>query len=505
LTEKNHSQTLMLVNLSEPLEGRIAVVRNGKLEEFYTERYTARAAAGNIYKAIVESVEGSLQAAFVNIGTSRNGFLQADNVIAPTKKRRGFFPFSRGKRRETPATDSRNIKELLKPKDEILVQVVKEAIGDKGPALTMYVSIPGRYLVITPKQSQKGISRKIEDETQRQNLRSMIDQIKLPNGIGAIIRTAGEGRTLRELERDAKYLLKTWRSIEDSCTRSPAGTLLYAETDLAIRAARDIFSPDIDEIVIDSEEAFHRTRDFFLSVMPRYTSRVRLYSDAAPLFEEYSLEQQIEEVYKREITLPQGGSIVIDETEALVAIDVNSGGFRKGDEEESAFRVNMDAAEEIARQLRLRDLGGLIVIDFIDISGREHIRQLEHKIRTLLRRDRAKTDFGRIGRFGTMEITRQRLRPSVQLLSFDRCQHCGGTGVIRSPETISLKALRKIKSHLSRSTGRSLRVLLHPEVAEYLQNYMRRNIVALEEKFRAQIAIMSDSQIGIDEVKIGQL
>jgi ribonuclease E len=359
----------MLVNLAEPLEGRIAVVRSGRLQEYYTERQTTREAAGNIYKGVVESVAPSLDAAFVNIGGTHSGFLQADNVMPPARKKRRFFPFPRKKKQEISAPASRNIRELLKPQDEVLVQVTKEAIGDKGPALTMHISIPGRYLVITPKQPLRGISRKIEDLSQRQHLRDMIDQIKLPEEIGAIIRTAGEGRTLRELERDAEYLLKMWRRVEESYSSSSAGKLLYAETDLAIRAARDIFTPDIDEIVIDSKEAFERTRDFFLTVMPRYSSRVRLHSGTAPLFEEYSIEQQIEGIYEREITLPGGGSIVIDETEALVAVDVNSGGFKKGDEKEVAFRVNLQAAEEIARQLRLRDLGGLIVIDFIETEN----------------------------------------------------------------------------------------------------------------------------------------
>jgi ribonuclease E len=501
----NISQTVMLVNLAEPLEGRIAVVRSGRLQEYYTERQTTREAAGNIYKGVVESVAPSLDAAFVNIGGTHSGFLQADNVMPPAPKKRRFFPFPRKKKQEISVSPRRNIRELLKPQDEVLVQVTKEAIGGKGPALTMHISIPGRYLVITPKQPHRGISRKIEDLSQRQHLRDMSDQIKLPEGIGAIIRTAGEGRTLRELERDVEYLLKMWRRVEESYVSSPVGKLLYAETDLAIRAARDIFTPDIDEIVIDSEEAFERTRDFFLTVMPRYSSRVRLHSGTTPLFEEYSIEQQIEAIYERRIMLPGGGSIVIDETEALVAVDVNSGGFKKGDEKEVSFRVNLQAAEEIARQLRLRDLGGLIVIDFIDMANREHTRQLEHSIRTLLRRDRAKTDFGRISRFGTMEITRQRLRPSIQLLSSDRCSSCRGTGVIPSPETISLKALRKIKSHLSRSPQRAILVLLHPEVAKCIQNNMRRDIVALEDKFSAQIVINSDPLTGIDEVKIGQL
>jgi ribonuclease E len=499
------SQTVMLVNLAEPLEKRIAVIRGGRLQEFYTERRTTREAAGNIYKGAVESVEPSLDAAFVNIGGNRKGFLQANSAIPAVRKKRSLFPFPRRRKREIPAPAGRKIRELLKPGDELLVQITKEAIGEKGPALTMYISIPGRYLVITPKQPTRGISRKIEDPSQRQPLRDMIDQIKLPEGIGAIIRTAGEGRTLRELEKDADYLLKIWRSIEESCIKSPVGTLLYAETDLAIRAARDIFSPDIDEIMIDSEEAFSKTRDFFLAVMPRYSSRVRLYTGSAPLFEEYSIEEQIQEVYKRRLPLPGGGSIVIDETEALVAIDVNSGSSRKGDEKESSFKVNMEAAEEIARQLRLRDLGGLVVIDFIDMEDRERVRQLEHRVRTLLRRDRAKTDMSRISRFGTMEITRQRLRPSVQLLSSDRCPSCRGTGVVPSPETVSLKALRTIKSHLSRSPKRTILALLAPEVANYLQNNMRRDILALENKFSTQIVINPDPLIGIDEVKIGQL
>lgn len=489
----------MLINAAEFAESRIAIVCDGKLEEYYTQQRRSDQSAGNIYKGIVTAVERSLQAAFVNINGPVNGFLQAADVSFEVINR------SRKKQHRSRGGGAPRIQELLQKDQEIPVQVTKEAIGTKGPALTTFISVPGRYLVLMPFSSHIGVSKKIEDENVRRKLKKMLKELDPPRGMGFIIRTAGADRTKTELKKDLSYLGRLWRAIEKKL-KSPKGpALVYRESDLAIRTVRDIFTPDIEEVITDSREVHRGLTEFFNAVMPRFASRVKLYDSASPMFDHYDVEPMVEEIYRPRIALPQGGGIVIEETEALVAIDVNSGGFKTGSAEETAFRINMKAADEVVRQIRLRDLGGLIVIDFIDMKSQEHVRSLEKRMRTLMRVDRARYSMSRVSQFGTMQITRQRLRPSLQLRSSGTCPHCGGTGRIRNLETISLHALRKIKAELPRTSGSSVRVLLHPQVQEDFQNNMRAELVHLENVHNKKIIVGSKAFAEIGEIRIEQM
>ncbi len=488
----------MLINAAEFAESRIAVVCDGKLEEYYTQRRGGEHGAGNIYKGVIVAVERSLQAAFVNIGGPVNGFLQVGDVSYEVARK------SRTKRTRGSRGGAPRIQELLQKNQEMLVQVTKEAIGAKGPALTTFVSVPGRYLVLMPLSTHIGVSKKIEDEETRRKLKAMLKQLDPPKGMGYIIRTAGADHTKRELKSDLSYLGRLWKAIEKKTRTMKAPALVYQESDLAIRTVRDIFTPDIQEIITDSREVHRGVTEFLNAVMPRYASRVKLFDSANPLFDHYEVESMVEEIFKREIALPQGGSIVIEETEALVAVDVNSGRFKARSAEETAFKIDMQAAEEITRQIRLRDLGGLIVIDFIDMRSIEHTRTLEKRMRALMRTDRARHSLTRISQFGTMQITRQRLRPSVQRRSSGVCPHCGGTGMIRNLETISLHALRRIKAELLRSSGPSIRVLLHPQVAEDFHNNMRAELLHLENMYNKKIMVCSESSAEITEVRIEQ-
>jgi len=490
------SEKRMLINAAEFGESRIAVIENGKLQEYYTQRHGSNQATGNIYKGIVTAVERSLQAAFVNINGPVNGFLQVADVSYESVDK------NRGSKLRSNKNGPPRIQDLLHRNQEILVQITKEAIGSKGPSLTTYLSVPGRYLVTMPHSSLIGVSKKIEDDGIRKKLKKMLRELDPPKGNGYIIRTAGADRTKRELKSDMNYLGRLWKTIEKKARTSKAPAVIYRESDLAIRTVRDIFSTDIKEIITDSREVHRGLTEFFNAVMPRYASRVKLFDSANPLFDHFDVEPMVEEIFKRKIALPQGGSIVVDETEALVAIDVNSGGFKTGSAEETAYRIDLQAADEIVRQIKLRDLGGLIVIDFIDMTNNDHIRKIEKKMRELMKKDRARYSLSRLSRFGTMQITRQRLGPSLQSRSSGICPYCGGSGRIRNFDTISLRALRKAKAELLRASVSSIRILLHPQVADDFQNKMREELVHLENIHNKKIIVHSEAFAEIDEVKI---
>ena len=486
------SKKLMLINAAELAENRIAVISDGKLVEYYTQRHNGGFSAGNTYKGVVVGVERSLQAAFVDIGGPANGFLQPGDVSFEAAGK------SRKKKRNGPPL----IQDLLRRGQEIMVQITKEAIGTKGPALTTFLSLPGRYLVLMPFSTHIGVSKRIEDEQARKRLKKMLKELDPPHSLGYIIRTAGADRTKRELKKDLSYLTRLWKAISRKGDSAKAPALVYEESNLAIRTMRDIFTPDIDEIVTDSREVHRGLVDFFQAVMPRHANRVKLYDSASPLFDHYDVEPMVAEIFKREIALPQGGSVIIEETEALVAIDVNSGRFRTGSAEQTAYKINMEAADEITRQIRLRDLGGLIVIDFIDMKEQKHVRELEKRVRELMRDDRARYSMTRVSQFGIIEMTRQRLRPSLQGRSSGVCPQCGGTGKIQNLETVSLHALRRIKAEMLRSTGSAIHVVLHPRVAEDFQNNMRVQLVHLENMHNKKIIIRSEPFVEISEVRV---
>jgi len=395
------------------------------------------------------------------------------------------------------------IQRCLRRGDEIVVQVIKEGIGTKGPTLSTYLSIPGKILVMMPGMVSKGVSRKIEDEVERRRLRQILDQLNPPEEIGFIIRTAGVGKSKAEIERDLKYLLRLWQTIEKKRDSSAGPLELYTEGDLVTRTVRDVFSADVDRIVIDNKDVANRVKEVIKLSSPRTRNRVELYDEPIPLFHKYGIEREIEQMYSRHVPLPSGGSLVIDSTEAIVAIDVNSGKFRDhSDAETTAFKTDMEAADEICRQLRLRDLGGVIICDFIDLRYERHRRELEHRLHENLKNDRAKTKVLRMSQFGIIEMTRQRMRPSLKRSVYFDCPHCKGAGLVKTPESMSLDVMRRLA--IACTDQRVVRVELSvgPDVAFYLQNKKRQQIADIEDRSNKRIVIRPDQTLGLDEMRL---
>jgi len=475
----------LLINTDEPEECRIAMIEDGRVEAFYVETLLHTQTKGNIYKAKVVSVEPSLQAAFVDMGGEKNGFLPFGE-IHPEYFHGEVDPDVHWK--DLP------IDKLVRKGDQLLVQVVKEATGNKGANLTTYLSLPGRYLVLMPGSDSAGISRKIEKESERKKLRSLIESLTLPEGVGYIVRTASKDITKSTISQDLKYLLNLWDEIKSRGQKSPGPALIYKEQDIIARFLRDHYTSDISEIMVDNEDAFGKVKDF-LGLIPARQKKAsaRLHSGTRPIFNHYQVEKQIEQIYQPTVSLPSGGSIVINPTEALVAIDVNSGRTSKDKNfEESIFLANMEAAEELARQLRLRDLGGLIVVDFIDMRSSGHTREVEKKVKESMKEDKAKVDISRISRFGLMQISRQKLASPVQRGSYKICEHCQGRGVVRSVETLALVYLRRIQTGVTKKHVRQVDCRLPIAVAQYLQNKKRQELVELENRYDVVINIIGD-------------
>ena len=386
---------------------------------------------------------------------------------------------------------------------EVLVQVIKEGLGTKGPTLSTYISIPGRYLVLMPGLQRVGVSRKIEDEDIRRKLRSNLLELNPPKGIGFIIRTAGIDRAKRDLQRDLNYLIRLWRTIVRRIKKSPAPTDIYEESDMIIRTIRDIYNSEIDSIWIDEPSAYERCREFIKVVMPRHVNRVKLYEGKEALFHKYKIEEEIERIQHRHVPLRGGGSIVIDQTEALVAIDVNSGNFRADDNaEKTAFQVNLRAAEEISRQIRLRDVGGVIVNDFIDMRDERHRREVERTLRESVRRDRARTKVLRISPFGLIEMTRQRIRPSLRRSTYEDCPCCSSTGQVKTAESMAIEVIRNLMTTANRENVSQISVEIHERVADYLNNRKRKEITDLEAGSNVKIIISARTDVGQEHLKI---
>ncbi|MBI5571559.1 MAG: Rne/Rng family ribonuclease [Desulfomonile tiedjei] len=486
----------MLINACHPEECRVAVVADGILEELDIQIKAREATLGNIYKGVISRVEPSLQAVFVDYGAPRNGFLSINDVHP------SYFPESYETAHRRP-----RIQDVFRKEDRVVVQVNKEERGNKGASLTTNISLAGRYLVLMPGTDLFGVSRKIEDEKERKKLKELLKQLKLPDNIGFIIRTAGMGRTKTELSRDLEYVLKLWQSIEKNVAEQPAPSLLHREHDAVIRSIREHFSSDICEILVDDKGPYQKVREFFHQVMPKYEPLVKLYQEKRPLFNKYQLEEQVEQVYSKRIRLKSGGHILIEPTEALVTIDVNSGSATKEKGvEETAYRVNMEAAVEVVRQLRLRDLGGIIVIDFIDMTQKKHKQDVEKAVRATMKLDRAKTKVLRISALGLLELSRQRLRSSLGTGEYLDCPLCDGAGKVRSPEMSALSTFRKIKSLLIRTDVSEVKATVPAKVAEYLLNTMRGQLVELEKQYSGRVVVqvghsMSDKEISVDAVK----
>ena len=483
----------MLINATQAEELRVAIVDGQSLYDIDIEQPSREQRKSNIYKGRITRIEPSLEAAFVEYGAERHGFLPLKEIS------RDYFL-------EGVDPNKASMKELLREGQEVVVQVDKEERGNKGAALTTFISLAGRYLVLMPNSPRAGgVSRRIEGDD-RAALKDALDQLTIPDDMGVIIRTAGVGREAEELQWDLDYLLQVWKAITDAALSKPAPFLIYQESRLIIRALRDYLRPDIGEILVDTQELYDDARDFIQQVMPQQLRKLKLYNDTTPLFSRFQIETQIENAYERQVRLPSGGSIVIDQTEALTAVDVNSARATKGgDIEETAFNTNLEAAEEVARQLRLRDLGGLVVVDFIDMNSTKHQREVENRLQHALRQDRARVAIGRISRFGLLEMSRQRLRPSLGESSQTVCPRCEGHGRMRSVESLSLSILRLAEEHAMKDSTGQVLVQAPPEIANYLLNEKRRALVEIETRHDAPVIIVADDGLETPHFSVSRI
>ena len=474
----------MLINASHTEEVRVAMVDGQKLYDLDIENRTREQKKANIYKGKITRVEPSLEAAFVDYGADRHGFLPLKEIS------REYF---KGKSSDGGRV---NIKDAIREGQEIFVQVEKEERGSKGAALTTFISLAGRYLVLMPNNPRAGgISRRIEGE-ERADLREAMRGLDIPEGMGAIVRTAGIGRATEELQWDLDYLLQLWNTIEAEAEGAKAPHFLFQESNVIVRAIRDYLRQDVGEVIVDSQDAYNLAAAFIGTVMPDFTNKVKFYQEQIPLFNRYQIENQIETAFRREVSLPSGGSIVIDITEAMVSIDINSArATRGGDIEETAFNTNKEAAEEVARQLRLRDVGGLIVIDFIDMLNARHQKEVENTIREALKIDRARVQVGRISRFGLLEMSRQRLRPSLEETMSKICPRCKGQGTIRGTRSLALSILRLIEEEAQKEFSKEIRAIVPVSVATFLLNEKRSEIADIESRNKINIVVLPNTQM----------
>ncbi|MBW2264992.1 MAG: Rne/Rng family ribonuclease [Deltaproteobacteria bacterium] len=492
--KNQEEQYKILINAVDPEECRIALVKKGHLENFSIETAARELIRGNIYKGKVARVEPSLQAAFINYGAEKHGFLQQHEIHSD------YFadkPKACNKKKST-------ILDLIESGQELLVQVSKEPILHKGAMLTTFISLPGRYTVLMPGSKSSGVSRKIEDEKERQRLKKIVESLKIPEGFGTIVRTAGNGQNKRNIAKDIRYLHRLWESIKKRGLTEPAPRLLYKERHLAIRAIRDLFTADVKEILVDNIEIHKDLREFMRIISPKHTGIVKLYKDPQPMFTKHQLEDQISSIFASKVRLKSGGHIVINPTEALVAVDVNSGkSTRGGSMEKTAYSTNLEAAPEIARQLRLRDLGGLVVIDFIDMRDRKHNQAIIGAIKEHTKPDKARISIGTISKFGLLELSRQRITASIEYGSFIPCPHCHGKGLVASAERLALEFMRRLRSEiLKNNNSRHVKGIVPVNVADYLQNKKRREILDIEMKQNLTITIEGDTKLQPGESSI---
>jgi ribonuclease E len=484
----------MLINATQPEELRVAMVDGQRLYDLDIENRTRLQKKSSIYKGKITRVEPSLEAAFVDFGAERHGFLPLKEIA-----REYFY--------RKPGGDGRlKIKEIVKEGTEVIVQVDKEERGNKGAALTTFISLAGRYMVLMPNNPRAGgISRRIEGDD-RSELKEALSALEIPEGMGVIIRTAGVGRAAEELQWDLNYLLQLWEAISKAAEQAKPKELLFRESNVIIRAVRDYLRDDIGQVLIDSQDAYKQACDFVAQVMPKYTSRIQLYEDSIPLFNRFQIESQIETAFEREVRLPSGGSIVIDPTEALVSIDINSArATRGGDIEETALNTNLEAADEIARQLRLRDMGGLVVIDFIDMLTPKNQRAVENRMRDALEIDRARVQVGRISRFGLLEMSRQRLRPSLGETSAIVCPRCTGQGSIRDTKSLALSILRLLEEEAIKDRSAEVRGIVPVDVAAYLLNEKRAALSQIEQDTRVRILVIPNPNLETPHFEVRRL
>jgi len=492
----NTNSKKMLINVMHPEEARVAIVHDGRLMELNIEITGKEQTKGNIYKGVVLRVEQGLQAAFVDIGRAKPGFLQMGELHPEFWQWREDIPEEQRKRRP-------RIQEVLRRGQELLVQVEKDERDNKGSALTTYLSLPGRYMVIMPGSDSSGISRKVEQESERKKLKEIVAAMNIPEGIGYIIRTEAVGRSQEELQKDLDNLVELYQGIKSSATEIKGAGEVYQDSGLIIRFLRDYFSDGIDEVLVDSKEAYREAKEFFRNTMPTCEKRVKLHKEKRPIFSRFQLEEQIDQIYEKRVSLPSGGYLIIEPTEALVSIDVNSGktSGEKG-VEDTAFRTNMEAAEEVARQLRLRDLGGLIVIDFIDMRDRKHNHEVEKTLKQALKMDKARVNLGRISEFGLMEMSRQRIAKTLNDAIHLSCPHCEGRGKVKSVEAMALSFLRKVHGAAAKGTVSHVRGGLPLEVAYYLLNRKKRELAQIENDYDIEVTVKGKPSFLLNEMEL---
>jgi ribonuclease E len=486
----------MLINVMHPEEARVAIVHDGRLMELNIEISGKEQTKGNIYKGVVLRVEPGLQAAFVDIGRAKPGFLQMGELHTDFWQWRDDVPEDQRKRRP-------RIQEVLRRGQELLVQVEKDERDNKGSALTSYISLPGRYMVIMPGSDSSGISRKVEQEGERKKLKEFVAGMNIPEGIGYIIRTEAVGRSAEELQKDLDNLLAMYEGIKQSAAEIKGAGEVYQDRGLIIRSIRDYFSDDIDEVLVDSKEAYNEAREFFRETMPKCEKLVKLHKEKRPIFSRFQLEEQIDQIYEKRVPLPSGGSLIIEPTEALVSIDVNSG-KSSGERgiEDTAFKTNMEAAEEVARQLRLRDLGGLIVIDFIDMRENKHNHEVEKTLKQSLKMDKARVNVGRISEFSIMEMSRQRIAKTLNDAIHLECPHCEGRGKVKSVEAMALSFLRKVHGAAAKGTIAEVRGGLPLEVAYYLLNRKKRELTQIENDYEIEVTVKGKTSFLLNQLEL---
>jgi len=503
--KKTHKE--VIIN-AEALETRVAVSEEGRLEEFTIERTSEERLVGSIFKGKMRNLEDGLKAAFVDIGFEKNAFLHYWDIV-PSNFDSGVEVVERegGRRREKPKITQKDIPRLYPPGADIIVQVTKGPIGTKGPRVTTNLVLPGRYLVLLPNSDQSGISRKIENQEERQRLKKILRQLTIPDGMGVIMRTVGEGQQLRYFVRDLALLLEEWSGIQDKIKKQPNATCVFQEPDLIERTVRDFLTEDVERIVVDSSQAYDRMRAMITKISRRSADKVKLYSDHQPIFDRFGITRQLESTFSRQVHLKSGGYIVVDETEALVAIDVNTGRHKSSkDQESTILKVNLEAAEEICRQLRLRNMGGLIVLDFIDMKSRRDQQQVYTKMRDGLRRDKAKTHILPISQLGLMEMTRQRHSESVRAAVYDDCPYCKGKGKVKSPETMSVEIQRKLNEILKKrprdESDFQLRIAVHPAVLQRLRTEDEKLLTEIEKRYFGRLLFRPEPSMHAEQFKI---
>ena len=494
---------------AETLETRVAVTEDGKLEEFNIERTTEERLVGSIFKGRVRNLEDGLKAAFVDIGFEKNAFLNYLDIV-PNQFDSGVEIVERenqGRRPARPKITQRDIPRLYSPGADIIVQVTKGPIGTKGPRVTTNLVLPGRFLVLLPNSDQSGISRKIESVEERKRLKKILRELHIPDGMGVIMRTAGEGQQLRYFVRDLAFLVEEWNSIQERIKKQPMATCVFQEPDLIERTVRDFLTEDVERIVVDSNKAYERMREMISKISKRSANKIKFYTEAQPVFDRFNVSKQLENTFSRSVNLKGGGAIVIDETEALVAIDVNTGRHKGGkDQDALILKVNLEAAEEITRQLRLRNMGGLIVLDFIDMKSGRDRAQVHSRMRDGLRRDKAKTHILPISQLGLMEMTRQRHSESVRAAVYDDCPYCKGRGKVKSTVTMSVEIQRKLQEILKKRTRDEndfqLRIVVHPTVLDRLRTEDEKHLIEMEKRYFGKLSFRADTGMHAEQFKI---